>query len=73
MTRAGCRWQVLLAACLGLAAVTGCAAGTSTLAPAGGAPPTMEPSSAPASPASSAPPGVDVAAFDALAAREASA
>jgi hypothetical protein len=73
MTRAWHRWPVLLAACLASTAVTGCAAAMSDSHPSGGAPPTRAPSSAHAAPLSSSPPGVNAAAFDALAAQEASA
>ena len=74
---AGRRPLALLAACLGLAVIAGCAASTSDLpsaTPGNRAPSSApaSPSSAPASPASSAP-RVNVAAFDALASREASA
>jgi hypothetical protein len=86
MVRARRRPLALVAACLGLAAVVGCAAASSTR-PAGAvkagaspsasavdsvsaAPPPRQPASASAAPS---PEGVNVAAFDALAGREASA
>lgn len=82
MVRARRRPLVLLAACLGLAAVAGCAAATST-PPAGGVEPSasyvdsvseVSPAARPSSPSvTPSPEGVNVAAFDALARQEATA
>ena len=86
MVRALCRSLTLVAACLGLAAIAGCASASSTLSAGtvkAGASPSVSsvdsvsevsPAAQPASPlAAPSPVGVNVAAFNALARQEASA
>jgi hypothetical protein len=83
MMRSRRRSLALVATCLGLVAVAGCAARAGDSPRSGPSPanrasatpaqPAQAQASAPASPSPSAPAGVNVAAFDALARREASA